>query len=220
MKKTLITLAALALASVAQAVDYPLSESFTLTDFQDGKIELKHALDFTKDFEISGSITIGTEDANQWGTPLITTNTRDVFGSVSDGGFKLYLTDADNGLGDDKLVSYFSNNYAVDDYRKDYTSTMPALTPGDVLTFTYTYTAATMVAKMTFSDGSSTDSRSASLKGMTLDPISVLVTSIGTGEATSNDWAISLTVKSVPEPATATLSLLALAGLAARRRRK
>ena len=35
-----------------------------------------------------------------------------------------------------------------------------------------------------------------------------------------NTRAGSLTVKVIPEPATATLSLLALAGLAARRRRK
>ena len=53
-----------------------------------------------------------------------------------------------------------------------------------------------------------------------------MVTIEGGGAPTNNDnnWKTAtmsnLTVAIVPEPATATLSLLALAGLAARRRRK
>lgn len=54
-------------------------------------------------------------------------------------------------------------------------------------------------------------------KNFTLDKISVW----GDGANNASNWSVTgMTISSIPEPTTATLSLLALAGLAARRRRK
>ena len=54
-------------------------------------------------------------------------------------------------------------------------------------------------------------------QGFTLDKIVVW----GDGANNASNWSVTeMTIRSIPEPTTATLSLLALAGLAARRRRK
>ena len=59
-----------------------------------------------------------------------------------------------------------------------------------------------------------------SIGGGVIPPAEEITLSIWQGEVTANDIQNPTPAPSVPEPTTATLSLLALAGLAARRRRK
>ena len=59
-----------------------------------------------------------------------------------------------------------------------------------------------------------------SIGGGVIPPAEEVSLSIWQGEVTANDIENPVPAPSVPEPTTATLSLLALAGLAARRRRK
>ncbi len=210
MKKTLITLAALAMASTAGAIGYDdnayYTKSYTLSDFTDGVLTLERALDFSSTFEITGSITFGQSHFNDYGTVLIASKADSIYNpSSTNGGFRLYGTAAGG------IMSSFNESGSGWD------SKLTGYTTDSVLTFTYTYNADTQYAELIFGDDTTTDKRYATLSAT--DPITQLTTAIGLGEATTG-WDINLTITAIPEPTTATLSLLALAGLAARRRRK
>ncbi len=225
MKKTLITLAALA-ASVASAVDeYPLTHDYTTADFVTnyerqyayGTLTLPYTLDFTKDFEISATVTIGEGSVNEWGSPLFTTFANPYGKDTSNGGFRVWMN-TNNEI-------YTSINGDVNDSQQQgwgitengwKSSNLGIVQAGDVLTLTYTYTAETNFAEVVLGIGDKTDTRSATITS----PGSITALGTGAGFHNATAWSIETTVKHVPEPATATLSLLALAGLAARRRRK
>ncbi len=234
MKKTLITLAALA-TSVASAAT--VTDTYTAANFStdasnnDGSwkvLSLTNTLDNTCDWTLTAVITIGTDTYNTHGTPVLTTGA-DVF---STSGLQVYFTNKDyQGTVEHPLKTEWFGGEHED-------NTLSGTHAGDVITLTYTFdkdggTAGSLHIDYTlqrggytYSDDGSTWYTNTDTTNMANLSISKLSTTIGT--AALEGWTLdSLTVTrtiedtpAVPEPATATLSLLALAGLAARRRRK
>ncbi len=249
MKKTLITLAALALASVAQAAttytyDADDFTTATTTNGSFGKLTLDTTLTKEFDWTITATFTLGdmkNSSYNDWGSAIFTT-TSDVFDANS--GLQVYVPVAkkdivdENGekIGEERvdpcLQTFWYSTTAHN------SSVMTGMAEGDVLTVIYTYDAdgkgengglLTVDYQLVrsghlYEDGiSKPDSwyqyTVGSNKTLSIDSVT---STIGYGGLTSaNGWSInSVTVTVIPEPTTATLSLLALAGLAARRRRK
>ncbi len=237
MKKTLITLAALAMVSVACAATY--TDTYTATDFNtdasndDGSwkvLTLTNTLDNSCDWILTATITIGTDSYNTWGTPALATGDN-VF---SKSGLQVYLSNKDyQGTVEHPLkTGWFSGEH--DDV------TMSGTHAGDVLTLTYSFDKdggdnGTGLLHIdytlqrngtTYTDDNSSWYTNTDVANMNALNISKVSTTIGTADL--EGWTLdSLTVTrtladtpAVPEPTTATLSLLALAGLAARRRRK
>ncbi len=198
MKKTLITLAALA-ASVASAATYTLGD-FTGSGTGTSNVAYKYltldnALTFDANWQLDITVTIGTENANDWGSTLLASGL-DASAVSYNGGFQIWRSVNEN---------YLSK---VGDSGEDKAS--QNLTAGETYSFTVKYTEADNMLSLT-GPGLSVTQTFAD----TTSPITYLSSSV-IGKA---GWDITIT-QSVPEPATATLSLLALAGLAARRRRK
>ncbi len=202
MKKTLITLAALA-TSVACA-DTVINDTYTLADFEGNVLTLKHDLTNNIDWTLDVTVTIGTEGYNDWGTTIIA-GSSDMFTYVSGGdgdfagSFQVWRAVGADGRTDIKLNSGSASD------------THPTWTVGETYTFTIAYTA---------------EDKGLSITGEGIDLSTTLsnpatFTQLSSGAVGKAGWDVTIKHTAVvPEPTTATLSLLALAGLAARRRRK
>ncbi len=227
MKKTLITLAALAVASVAQAAI--TTNSYTADDFSNGVLTLDTTLDYTTNWTLQATITIGEGSYNEWGSPALATGGDAMSGS----GLQVYLV-----AGDEKALRtvWFGNSHD--------SSVMTGTHAGDILTLTYTYiketdqlnVAYTLVRDgATYNDNVNNDgwykATGSVVKPASISSLSTVINDNMTGwsiDSITTIYGIEDAItpsqpdagQAIPEPATATLSLLALAGLAARRRRK
>ncbi len=197
MKKTLITLAALA-ASVASAADY--TASYTQDDFSSNVLTLQHGLYFGQDWTLTVDVTVGTAAYNEWGSGVLASGSSFTENSYSNG-FQVWHAINDgttltklNGSTETKLETPWS--------------------AGETYTFNVSYVAETGVIRVT---GAGFDASSTLTNAKEL----ATITQLSSGVIGLEGWSVAITqTASIPEPATATLSLLALAGLAARRRRK
>ncbi len=233
MKKTLITLAALA-ASVASAATY--TDTYAAADFStdasnnDGSwkvLNLTNALDNTCDWTLTAVITIGTDSYNGWGTPALATGAN-VF---SNSGLQVYFSNAEvDGVMEHPLkTGWFGGEHSDDTLRGTH--------DGDVLTLTYSFNKEAGQLHIDYTlqrggytyqdDGSSwyTNTDSGNMNNLSITQLSTTIGTAALEGWTLNSLTVARTVAdpvtpAVPEPTTATLSLLALAGLAARRRRK
>ena len=222
MKKNLLIIAAL-LSGAAVAQDT------TRTPLVDGVYTIEEAswqtdgayrsVTFDTPFEISGdwalSLTLDVNAAtgsNQWGTTLLATG-KDPFAASYNGGFQLYVQVSGNislkgGIGD---ISGSSDHKV---------GTAPLATLG---TYTLDLSHIGTVLTASIKDAQGTEVASSTLnnvtwaEGTTVDHFTTTLTD----NQQANGWTLPTgTLALVPEPTTATLSLLALAGLALRRRRK
>lgn len=160
-------------------------------------------------------VATASSGANEWGTCILATGTNPTGDSYPQG-FQLYLNVngglvIKGGLSGD-LSGTASHNIASDGVMSD---------PG-------TYTVS-LVHFGTGLRGTVFDSAGAQLASQAWEnvqwadgtTVTQFCTNISDNMIANNGWERpTVSVKSVPEPATATLGLLALAGLAARRRRK
>ena len=105
------------------------------------------------------------------------------------------------------VLDLFTDSTKTYVYNAGGTGTAAATTSGDTVTITQGLTAPGM--RWDYNTGNSVD-----------DCCAIFSANIGSGTGTYSPIVSSMTINLVPEPTTATLSLLALAGLAARRRRK
>ncbi len=220
MKKTLITLAALAMASVAQAAvsDVYTSEQIDSLNTS-GSLTLANAINFGYDWTLNATVNLKgsyTSQANFYGGAALATGSnpgsRDVF-------FRLWQPDGSHSWRE----TVYNLNASGD---TTYGSSPSIRLSGDT-DITLSYNATTEKLTYTISGKyQTTNEEGAALtdftKSITIDiantheSISVLSTSTNDSNSVK---ALSYT-SAIPEPTTATLSLLALAGLAARRRRK
>ena len=236
MKKTLIAL--MALAGIAQAADYELEKVWTLnfgSEYTNG-YELTGTMASTGTFwDVSGKTVVGgvTTNANQrvhmaggiygnWadnfqfsitltlGDPISASNGWPVVAEISGNGTALRFGPYTN---DGNYVS-IDGGLTKEDARLDKSVTLEA---GGTYTLTLTKIGNNLTLGVDGKDVAFGHFDSA---------ITGNITDITLGGNTGSNYRINETVHSVsmskivPEPATATLSLLALAGLAARRRRK
>ena len=105
------------------------------------------------------------------------------------------------------VLNLFTDSTKTYVYNAGGTGTAAATTSGDTVTITQGLTAPGM--RWDYNTGNSVD-----------DCCAIFSANIGSGTGTYSPIVSSMKINLVPEPTTATLSLLALAGLAARRRRK
>lgn len=220
MKKTILSL--FILAGVASAT--PLT--FDSTDWtKSGSYYTLNlgteALDFTQEnWTLSITLTLDTKSStNTWGSSVITTGTNPFPDGVFSDGLQFYVQDKGNG-GDRKVgqVNVKGSGLTSDAGTAMDMSTL--LTSG-TYTFTVERTGDSTVYSVTDSNGAVCGSKTVDASWNNVMPTS-FVTSINDTQL-SNGWtlpSVTFTTPVVPEPATATLSLLALCGLAARRRRK
>ncbi len=240
MKKTLITLAALAMASVASATEltdmtyFDLSETASARFAQDGTASYSFTmvLDWAA---ITDGSTIGTTESTR--TNVLNSGLNNTGSPWWLNGIKAYY---------DQTRQTLNLNIHVDNTAKfdgvtgsegatvsngTLVLTMAGYNYGDFgkLGLTYTFDAATDTATIYALntnggvDSISVVTNSAWSQNAT-DDIAANVSGVEhlwgmTGVIAPTDVA-GISTKAVPEPTTATLSLLALAGLAARRRRK
>ncbi len=244
MKKTLITL--MALAGVAMAQDYTVTESWAIdfgTEFQGGyeitgTLNNKGTFWDVSDYAVAGGVTTASnhrphlaggvygswDDDFQFsitltlGENISASNGWPVFASLAGNGKALRFgpyTNAGNYVSLDGDLSKDGDN-------QNFTTTVEG---GGTYTITLTKIGTSLTLAVDGQDVSF---------GTLNDGVSGNITDISLGGDTGSSYRINETVHSisyglvtvtpstpsVPEPATATLSLLALAGLAARRRRK
>ncbi len=228
MKKTLITLAALAVASVASAEyatgitidNLEYSTPFFAENAQE-MTGLTMASDPTRltgysfTFSVEGDVTKDTMVAAMWNA------------GYSEGGARAFIIDGStmtlnttlgnisSTLGSDGSTTnnkFTSWTWTMDVHRATFVDDQGAAVQ---LAVGKTYTVS--FASEAFIEGTDRMQQVVNLtEGGTVLGTATFVGNMGG----NNGWATSMALKSVPEPATATLSLLALAGLAARRRRK
>ncbi len=243
MKKTLITLAALAMASVASAangvantmVDNPTGTLSGTYSAAGGDLTMIAVLDwdtvmggvlegYTWDHR-ANAITIGVGDGMWWQNSLSlfhnsNDSTKLEFGVATGDGSGVTLSN-NSGYGDAGNITLNATDHTID----------------GKLTLAYTYTDGFVTISALKNDGTTWSTATATLEndttatgrwdlsGNSFDRI-VLKDGIGVDSLMVFDEALTGTAltyavqTSIPEPTTATLSLLALAGLAARRRRK
>ncbi len=208
MKKTLITLAALAMASTAGAVttytdaDFVASESSGVST---GVLTLDKALTFTQDWTLWVEVTVGTGTGNNWGTTIIAGGADPFNYASGDGNFTGSFQAWQNAANTETQYKLNTNSASV-------LSGDNAWNVGDTYTFTVYYLADTQTIGI---NGSGFD------RTNTIADTTATISQLSTAAYGREGWG--LTIKqwdTIPEPTTATLSLLALAGLAARRRRK
>ncbi len=202
MKKTLITLAALAMASVASAADKPI----TLTIPTGGNF---YAGSFEQDFKIDSGNFTETVLMAYWGS------------NSNHPEANAYFIKAENNLvtitvGRGSFASSSSSEGVIDSawtwHSTDYKSGTFDFVKDDTLLTTYTL-------KVTGGD------QSQQVSVLDCDGNTLLALEAYAGNMNGGDGNTVLIAQmnrqfAIPEPTTATLSLLALAGLAARRRRK
>ncbi len=218
MKKTLITLAALAMASVAQAAT--VTDTYTLNDFENGILTLNNSLSFDSDWSISFSAVVDYGYADGvWGTTILGSSGN----SESAGGFRIWH-DSEYSSNSGQIVLTANGN---GNSKKD------VLVDGGTYTFQIDYFTSKLwddgwtynrIMRMTVYDTDDNQvgyTSSWNIADPTADITALTSNMASVGWTLAGDNKITVTTAApVPEPATATLSLLALAGLAARRRRK
>ncbi len=217
MKITLIALACIVPSAFGGTMMY------TQNDFMDGVLRFEdYTLNFTEDWDIKCSVTVGEGQYNQYGTAVLASGV-DPLASVYLDGFQVFLNTSE-----EILTKFYEPK---DD--AGWSSTIKNTKPGDVLVFDLNYRTDTaqLIMDITRERDGATDRRTAAI-GSQHSPIAALSTCIGRGGAqygfiaaqtTDNTvWAInslSVTAASVPEPSTCGLSLLGLSALLLRRRR-
>ena len=211
MKKTLIALMTLAgIACGATTIDAEFTTApSTEGDFWSDDYVLTFTLAEEYEITTSGAI-IGA----YWGTQQNSYNQDPGLSANA-----IYLTAASNGaltlnVGDGKLSSVLGSTGTLDNtisFTQGRGTTFSGVTITKGVTYTLTVTGATgsMVPTLTWNGGSAT---AAAYNGNMNGNVTTMYYGVNPG--------IAITTPTVPEPTTATLSFLALAGLAARRRRK
>ena len=221
-KKTFAAFVALALGGLAMGaqttIDFSFSQASDVITFD--SISLNQ--DWTLTLNLTTTVTSGF---NQWGTPIISTE--------NDATAATQLLQVYAGVAGDSMVvkpNRGDDNCKVtlgtDAHQAWKATSAKALVLGydaeaKTLTFNVTDGIGTLIADKTWTSISFVDSKTKTDKILTQ-----LKTGISADMVTSQGWTLpsgSFTygkADAVPEPTTATLSLLALAGLAARRRRK
>ena len=227
MKKTLITLLALSGLAIGETpAEY--NDTYSATSWSNGTLTLNRGLDLSLDYwSIEATIYLDCTIASGWGTRIFYSNNDEEPGNnaffmwhgngnntprtaVKFRGFGFQKGQSDHQVKDtetDSNIAYSSGTYTFN-YTKD----------GDTITLSVYDEDYTLIGKSVgpvAADGVAVPDAGT---------ISKLYSDI-TSQMINDNWytmpivTIS-TVKPIPEPTTATLSLLALAGLAARRRRK
>ncbi len=233
MKKTLITLAALAMASVVSAAteaDWTLSAgptagTVTYSTTLDGIFDIAlgdAAITNGESFTLTVTTTLN-QHGNNYGTGII--GTHDVYdGNGGANNLRVYLGNPSQ----QNKVIFNMNNWSYEKTPTDGNLVNPSempLTFGFTLTYdgkslTYAPTADSDVIWDSATDSNIvTTFNFASLTNSTTNAEVPGHAAVFAGQNTTISITKAGTLP-VPEPATATLSLLALAGLAARRRRK
>ncbi len=239
MKKTLITLAALAASAVTvsaaglEEVDFSYNES----DFDNGHLDLQPTLmlNGSSEWTMEFNVQLGTGSYDADGrTVLFEVGSGDDFGSGK--GFMAYVMNA----GDDTYTLTYAFRTDISDedkpagnktYEKVTFSDDYTLKAGDVLMFTFKNVPSAQEFLM---DVQALDLGNVNVESghsytrpaptSNLNTFASVDTAIGRdgGTGSMSGWKVAGLngTASIPEPTTATLSLLALAGLAARRRRK
>ena len=229
MKKTLIALLALAgmvSAATVSAVNgvYSFGASdWTATTTGDTYSTL--TFDTTINLEKNDWILSFTADVNPskptnpWGTALITSGNAPYPSGTHDGGFQFYITKA----GDVNIKGANLGN-------SNGTSMDVTLTAAPETATSYTFTISKVGTTTTYevSGGDLENTHVRTIEGYDWadKTLNTLCTSVGGVYGTTNNdqlnnkWSLPAgSFRVIPEPATATLSLLALASLCARRRR-
>ncbi len=220
MKKTLITLAALAMASVASAAD------LTTVPIKGADWDNSYAGDYTFTFKIFNSDDVATTGTilAYYANGATGADSRITYAlskqEVVDapGTYTYTLQVGRTGDGDSALTFVNGGTYT-------------GLVANEVYTLVNNISGVTQVAKLTDSKGSLIDNSTGDdwtdgrlkYNGAIMPKDNISTGSMATvyfNENFSESRVITPDTPAVPEPATATLSLLALAGLAARRRRK
>ena len=210
MKKTLIALMALAgVACGATTIDAQfITAPSTGGDFWSADYELTFTL--ATEYEIAPS---GAVIAAYWGSQQNAANQDPGLSANA-----IYLTESNGALtlnvGDGKLSSVLGNTGTLDNtitFSNGRGTTFTGVTIEKGVTYTLTVDGATgaMTPTLTWKGGSATATAYNGNMNCYASPMNYGV-----------NPGITIAAPSVPEPTTATLSLLALAGLAARRRRK
>lgn len=216
MKKTIITLFALSLSGIAMGAQ--TTKNFTFTSVSD--VISFDSIDLAQDWTLTLNLTTTvTSGFNDWGTPILSSENDPTAATQL---IQVYAKDAGDAIvvkannGNDDYTASVGNN--VQNAWKD-TSVKNFVLNYDVETTTLTLNVTTQ-------EGVSIVSNSWSSVSYTGKKLTQLKTGISQDMIQSQKWTLpsgSFTYgkdDAVPEPTTATLSLLALAGLAARRRRK
>ncbi len=217
MKKTLITLMALVgMASAATTID---AQFTTVPTTEDNFWADDYVLTFTlaKEYDIATSGAIvgaywGTQKNNNGDDPGLSANA-------------VYLTASSNGaltlnVGDGKLSSILGNTGTLDNtitFTSARGTTFTGVTIEKGVTYTLTVVGAnqSMTPTLTWDGGTATAAAyNGNMNGNTA------TMNYGVNPGITIEVPPTPETPAIPEPATATLSLLALAGLAARRRRK
>ena len=235
MKKTLITLLALSGLAIGETpAEY--TDTYSAASWSNGTLTLNRGLDLSLDYwSIEATLTLTPDIGNTsyWGTRFLYTSSAE---QPSKNDFFLYLGSMEKeGTPEDhpEWANYGYVNFRGFGTRTDGTDIQIKDAQGNRLTFDGTYTF-----KLTRNDDKfniiTLDEKQSIISNLEFDAsilgtgtISTLKSDVLVTNANVTGWAewtkptvtIS-TVKPIPEPTTATLSLLALAGLAARRRRK
>ncbi len=217
MKKTLITLAALAMASVASA-DYATGVTISNGLYvPTGKVNTQtmtgltfdgaHASAYTFSFTYVSPVTTDTLVATYWND------------YKSYGGSFAFIVDSETQALNVNLGSINNGTWSNFDNDSNRRATFTDST-GSALTLT-SHTEYTVTLAGITGDDNSGYMTTATLRWTDAAGVdqTASVTYKGNMNGTNNNLG-SIGLVYVPEPATATLSLLALAGLAARRRRK
>ncbi len=221
MKKTLIALACLSSCALAGTYTYT-ADSFSSTGAGNNasSLTLTETLtcDGTVNWTISGTFTVGSTASNQYGVALLASTTNP-FADTYSGGFQFYLANGtEQTTNKDKFQVKLNNTN-----KNTYAITQSDITSGDTVSYTLAYAAdtSTLTVTLEFTDAetSAVTTRSAATTMSSDASISALSTSAAGLEGwTFGDITVTVT-SAVPEPATATLGLLALGALALRRRR-
>ncbi|MCD8070166.1 MAG: PEP-CTERM sorting domain-containing protein [Akkermansiaceae bacterium] len=222
MKKTLIALACLSSCALAGTYTYT-ADSFSSTGAGNNasSLTLTETLtcDGTVNWTISGTFTIGSTASNEWGVALLASTT-DPFADTYSGGFQFYLANgtSQSATNKDKFQVKLNNTN-----KNTYALTQSDITSGDTVSYTLAYAADTSTLTVTLSFTDAETSEVTTQTASTTMGSDASISALSTSAAGLEGWTlgdITVTVTSaVPEPATATLGLLALGALALRRRR-
>lgn len=213
MKKTLIALLAMFSGGYAMGeqttIDFSFSSPSDVITFDN----ISLAQDWTLSFSLKVTPTNGY---NEYGTPILSTE-NDVFTPTQV--LQVYA-----GIAGDSMV--VKPNTHDDTYKFNLnTNVQDVWKASSDKNFELNYDFETETLTFNVTDAAGTTILDAKMNNISFGDhnLSQLKTGISQNMLNSQQWSLpkgSFTYGSVPEPTTATLSLLALAGLAARRRRK
>ena len=175
-------------------------------------------ISLTQDWTLSFSLMVTPANGyNDWGTPILSTETDP---TAAEQTLQVYAPKGGNSIilkpnrGDDKykvnLDAAVQDEWKASSYKE--------------FELSYDFETTTLAFSVTDAAGTSiVDTKWSDVQFSNTQTLSQLKTGISQAMLDSQQWSLpsgSFIYGSVPEPTTATLSLLALAGLAARRRRK